>query len=493
MSSVIVIRRDIPFLDSAVMRMSEALALEFGANVMSVVARQAPEKDLDESDSSSNFIYSLDSFRKIGLVRLSSDLMRSAWTAGLLSLAGKSGIKKFVETGQVLSLPVEDIFYDSLIRTKNRFLRPHLHFLAMVKTLLEIRIVVRWFDKNLDSDLVEAVCLTTLQSREGKTMAMRAVQAGVPVFVVGGSGSLARRHLTIESLQRSFYHLSAEEVDQVGDNDGWELDLDDYLTSRISPNAASFSSFRGDQMENGNLRTLSEANDEAPFRDKLVLSKASFIDEYIPANRQHLPLVVVFSHCFSDYPHSAGPLIFLDFYEALIETTRAIRQNKSVNWLIKPHPSREFYGEEGLVEKMLAKNPSDNTFLWPETVSTASALDWASGIVTVNGTIGLEAACFGKPVLLAGSSAYGHLGFSKVAKTPTEFFSHIANAHSWTNIPQSQRLTARKALYLHARLGSELPKSRGKARGLGGVNSVDYAQKVALLANGEVDSLWLNR
>jgi capsule polysaccharide export protein KpsC/LpsZ len=230
---------------------------------------------------------------------------------------------------------------------------------------------------------------------------------------------------------------------------------------------------------------------EKAFRNKQLISLKAFRAKYIPEQRADKPIVVVSLHCFSDFPHHAGNLLFLDYYSAFTETMEMIAENHEVNWFVKPHPSRRLYGEDDLVEEYLQAGGFANVKLWPAELSTLSALEWAGCFVTVNGTIGLEAACFGKPVLLGGSSNYGHLGFSMSPSTRAEYHAAILQAHKWAPLTKDQVSKARRALYRYHNLGTEKPADiKVKSEFSSDIRSSQI--DLSCLVRGEVSKLWLS-
>lgn len=137
------------------------------------------------------------------------------------------------------------------------------------------------------------------------------------------------------------------------------------------------------------------------------------------------PIVFIFAHIFSDTPRgSSENLLFMDFYQWLLETLRHVRTIKNVNWIVKPHPSVKPYNEEGKVEEVVHKFKGKNSSIYvcPSDFSTAGLIGSADAITTCQGTVGLEYSCVGIPTVLAGSPFYSGFGFTSEPKSKKEYF-----------------------------------------------------------------------
>ena len=92
-------------------------------------------------------------------------------------------------------------------------------------------------------------------------------------------------------------------------------------------------------------------------------------------------------------------------------------------------------------------------------ISTLSLFSLIDACVTVRGTAGIEAACFGVPVLTAGTGRYDRLGFTRDASTKEEYLSRLAAlpdlpAMSEQEIEKARRFAYGMLLCRPASLGS---------------------------------------
>lgn len=451
------------------------LARELGTETLSITTNRDRRK-VDSSAERPGIppdvpIYSWQNIRALGLVAFGAEIAMSLGGAFRWAFSSKSRLLEFVSCGKVHGVRVGDIVFDSIIRHDLSFLHPRREGLKFFMWILRARITIRWFHKFSSNRQVRAVCVTSLSSLEAGVLARVSLASGTPVYVAGLR--LVRRFDSLRDLCRGFYWVSDEEVDNLAEVDGWERKVEEYLETRTSSNKDP-------------VPTTMPGNQdvEKAFRAKRLVSLDTFFYQFIDPDFPPAPPIVVSLHCFSDMPHHAGNLLFLDFYSAFTETMEMIAENDRVRWIVKPHPSRGRYGEESLVEDFLQKKNYRNVSLWPDKVSMLSALNWARGFVTVNGTIGIEAACFGKPVLLAGSSYYGHLGFNIVPLNKDEYRQQILQAHDWPPLSKEQKEKARKALHRYHNLG-------GTRRAHNAIDRKAESSPFLPVARGDVRKAWL--
>ena len=171
------------------------------------------------------------------------------------------------------------------------------------------------------------------------------------------------------------------------------------------------------------------------------------------------PTVVVFTHVLWDASLSYGQDLFRNHAEWLLETARAASENDSVNWLFKTHPSNVFRTAHGdvagesreisLLNECFGHLPSHITILRPETqISTRSLYEFCDIGVTVRGTAGLEMACFGKPVLTAGTGHYSGLGFTVDSETREGYLRKLDDLPD--HVPVDPDVTTLAKRYAHA-------------------------------------------
>ena len=150
------------------------------------------------------------------------------------------------------------------------------------------------------------------------------------------------------------------------------------------------------------------------FQKKKVLSVNEFKQKYGLSNTKKV--VAISPHIFCDAPHSLPGTLFKDYYEWFVETCRILARNKHISVIVKEHPSAHLYREKGKLDEII-----DREHLSVIRISSdenqSTLLKAADIMVTCGGTVGLEFACIGKPVILAAKPPYSGLGFTIESNT----------------------------------------------------------------------------
>jgi hypothetical protein len=167
---------------------------------------------------------------------------------------------------------------------------------------------------------------------------------------------------------------------------------------------------------------------------------------------------IVFSHIIWDATLFWGRDLFDNYEEWLIETLRAACRNTSVNWVVKLHPAylvknawEQFEGEATeltAIRDAIGALPPHVVIMPPETdVNTFSLFEVMDYCVTVRGTIGVEAAVFGKTVITAGTGRYDHKGFTFDSETRDEYLDRLAHVADLPEPTTAQRELAERFAY----------------------------------------------
>lgn len=146
----------------------------------------------------------------------------------------------------------------------------------------------------------------------------------------------------------------------------------------------------------------------------------------------------IMTHIVSDAPHSSPAMIYKDYYEWLERTIDICSRITHVNWIIKAHPAAKVYKEETLASDMLAKYDISHVKMCPLDFNSSSLVKCASGILSVQGTAGLEFACTGIPIILTGAAFYSDFGFTINCKTEAEYIRTLTDIDKINPLNQNQ-------------------------------------------------------
>lgn len=169
-------------------------------------------------------------------------------------------------------------------------------------------------------------------------------------------------------------------------------------------------------------------------------------------------IAVVFAHVPWDASFCWGRDLFSDYQEWLCETVRAACANVHLNWVIKIHPAnigksiRMRDGEEPIEVSAIRREcdplPSHIVMLPAESaIDTPSLLAAADYCVTVRGTVGIEAASLGIPVLTCGTGRYDGRGFTIDSRSAADYLAKLTRLHEIPRLTAAQQELAERFAY----------------------------------------------
>lgn len=172
----------------------------------------------------------------------------------------------------------------------------------------------------------------------------------------------------------------------------------------------------------------------------------------------HKKIAVIFPHLFWDGTFFWGVDLFANYREWFMESVKAACKNSAVQWIIKIHPanmvklSRDGYKGEYVemtaIREAVGELPAHIKVLEPSTkISTYSLFSTIDYCVTVRGTVGIEAAMFGIPVITAGTGRYDEHGFTIDSHSTDEYLHKLAHIQTFSRLTEEQKQDARKFAY----------------------------------------------
>jgi len=172
----------------------------------------------------------------------------------------------------------------------------------------------------------------------------------------------------------------------------------------------------------------------------------------------HKKTAVVFSHITWDESFFHGEDLFDGYEEWLVETVKAACKNQAVNWVIKLHPYnakklsandvRSEPSEAIAIRNAVESLPSHVKLLYSDTdINTFSIFDLTDYCLTVRGTIGIEMACFGIPVLTAGTGRYSGRGFTVDSRSREDYFDKLRHIQDIPRMASTGINLAKKHAY----------------------------------------------
>jgi hypothetical protein len=169
-------------------------------------------------------------------------------------------------------------------------------------------------------------------------------------------------------------------------------------------------------------------------------------------------VAVIFPHILWDGSFFWGEDIFNDYTDWFIETIRAASANSRLDWVVKLHPAHLVKARQNrddgrpseleVIDRLFGALPPHVKLVFPDTdLSTYSLFEVADYTVTVRGTVGIESALFGVPVVTAGTGRYDRRGFTLDSSTREEYLEKLASLQEYPRLNAEQVETAERYAY----------------------------------------------
>lgn len=165
-------------------------------------------------------------------------------------------------------------------------------------------------------------------------------------------------------------------------------------------------------------------------------------------DKKRKKIILFCPHAFSDSSSAGGEFLFRDFYEFYEKSIDEMCKIKDTTWLVKLHPTRYMYGENGIGEKYLRNKKPDNIILIPDQFSTSSIVKIVDGVVTARGTIIPEAAFLGKKTLAYQNTRFKNSNIYVKYYNKEDYYKKLRFKNINLKISKSDKKLAKKLMYI---------------------------------------------
>jgi hypothetical protein len=322
------------------------------------------------------------------------------------------------------------VVYDTVLKNARDPQPPINHPLwrkTLAQTLRNLAIYTREFERRK----VTHVALSHAWKSEFGALIWLAISRQIPSYHLTGfvEGMRIRRFRSHEDYRNPVEHLPVATFDA----------LPESVRDELAHIGAAGLERR---IEGG---VTSDINARYAFRPEIRIDKRTRARAALVGTDKR-PIVVVYAHVWFDFPHVFDMSHFTDFRDWMELTLAHVCSNKDVMWLIKPHPTEEWYGGFRLADLVCKLPPHVN--LLPLYTDSKTMLTAADCVVTVHGTVSLEAAALGLPVILADRSYFSNWGFGHVARDRADYLRLLSMAGRLATPSLVERDRARAAFAL---------------------------------------------
>jgi len=287
-----------------------------------------------------------------------------------------------------------DFVYDGILK-RRRSASVDLRDRRLVGDVAEALASIAAAEAVLDSDRFELVLLSHAVNFQFAALAWLAVRRGIPVVLLYGNYGVPRFVKLVEP---------ADLYDTI--DRPTAADLASISEARQRDLAAVGSAYLGKRRDGG----TDDIGARYAFQKASArVSRAALVEKFgwDPGR----PIIGVYASNWFDFPHPCGMSHFRDFLDWTEATLSAARGQRRVNWLFKAHPCDQWYGGVTLSDLMPRLEPGGHVQLVPSDWNGSAVLEAMDAVVTYHGTVGIEAAAAGKPVLVADRGWYHDAGF----------------------------------------------------------------------------------
>jgi len=299
---------------------------------------------------------------------------------------------------------------------------------VLYRFLLYACLMYEQWSRIFDEYDIHAVISGHVHTQWNGLLARLAVKNGAEAYTGIGSGAL-KRCRTIEELQVRVGRPSDEFFECIFENHQKQAvnRADKILNERfgISPTDVRLN---GKVSVPGASTDLLERLSLPPENPTVLLMQQNFIENVRPTN-----------------------LLFRDYTVWFTDVVRHARQWEDLNLLVKPHPNREFYENQGqptVSEVLSSVDDETNISVLPDGIPHSSILNSIDVVTTVDGTAPIEYPCFGIPAVVGGTTRYTGFGFTLEPDSQSEYFDMLDTAGSLSALGPHKRTRAKVMCYI---------------------------------------------
>jgi len=312
-------------------------------------------------------------------------------------------------------LPADIVMYDAILKKQ----RMPCIDLSDPKIEGYVATILRIIDNNmelLDRIRPQLLLLSHLSGFFSATLGMLAAQKNIPAIFLGGRFGTERfKKITGKSYFYDYFDVPKNK------------DLNFMIPNKVKAlaeigDAYLKKRFLGETTDIGGIYAYQKRKKHVERKD--ILEKFGWNPD--------LPIVVVYASNWFDYPHTYGMNQFRDFLDWIGATVAVAREVTDVNWLFKAHPCDAWY-KGSTLDDILPDPIAVHVRHAQKDWQGKSLINCVDAMITYHGSIGIEGAALGKPVMVADRGFYHDFGFVHFPKN-REAYIHALRKAWWSDM-----------------------------------------------------------
>lgn len=341
---------------------------------------------------------------------------------------------EFIYNYSVSKIKVGDLIYDRYLRNDHSFIKPSVFDLKLIRIFLYTVFKVYWIEKFIYKKKIKLIFVNTHIYANNYSIAYKIAIKNKISIVYLKDFQITYFKKGLVSKETDPRAITKKKLKDLSLTPKEKTIIKKYMKQRTSGKLPHFDVKNAFGSKKNNLNKLLSKKkiNLNNYKKKILLASHSLSD----ANHFHFEL------------GSNSP--FKDYYSQVIETLNFAKKNEQILFFVRPHPSSDFWKEEGIIKKIVDRYNSKNIVLLDNNINTDEAIKNSDTVITVYGTIGLETASYyKKKPILAGNSIYSNLGFTLDSNSKEEYFNHILSNKKKYILNKSEQSDANKALYYY--------------------------------------------
>jgi len=352
-------------------------------------------------------------------------------TVKIFILSFMRGFEWMINSLKFKNILIGDLIYDTYIRTGHKFLNPRFD-LKLLNIFYKTIFRIFKIEKILNENKVKYIIVGTYTYAYNDAISIR-IGIKKKIKVLEAGGNILYDYTSSVLKNGNDFCLIEKKIHKIK-----KIAKEDIINKFLKERSLGKKNLKHTRNIDIKIQNFNEK-----FTKEKLLAKLNLKEKKIKK------IILFASHKFSESPHAKGKLIFRDYFDQFKKTLRYIEKKNFIDvlWLFKAHPSSGEFNEQNIVAKEIKELRNEKIRMCPKKLNSHELSKFCDLVITSRGTIGLEFASQGKPVLITGNAAYSKRNITIEPKSKKEYFKTLDNINNLKPLKYDKTLLAKKILY----------------------------------------------